>query len=250
MALKENYVDDILNTSKNTKRKYNMITNADGTVSFEDVTEYSQNGDNFGSADVNAITKAINELAAIGITVRYNQENGYLEVKDGSVWKKTDVKTIGLKKYLFSANNNEAEFAVTNKYTISTVQNFFNGTFTVNDNSMTMQVANSNGAGSYNVISKKIDITSFSKLVFSHNTTISSATEYNIVALWIADKLVESGRTFPVLRNNYLINGTASNGTVECDVSNLEGEVYIGITIQLNKNGLSAKTTITEMYLE
>ena len=66
MALKENYVDDILNTSKNTKRKYNMLQNGDGTVSFEDVTEYSQNGDNFGSADVNAITKAINELAKAG----------------------------------------------------------------------------------------------------------------------------------------------------------------------------------------
>lgn len=61
MALKENYIDDILDTSKNTKRKYNMITNADGTVSFEDVTEYSQNGDSFGSADINAITKKANK---------------------------------------------------------------------------------------------------------------------------------------------------------------------------------------------
>lgn len=61
MALKENYVDDILDTSKNTKRKYNMITNADGTVSFEDVTEYSQNGDSFGAADINEITKKVNK---------------------------------------------------------------------------------------------------------------------------------------------------------------------------------------------
>lgn len=60
--LKTTYEDDILNTSKNTKRKYNMITNPDGTVSFEDVTDYSQEGDSFGAADVNAITKAINAL--------------------------------------------------------------------------------------------------------------------------------------------------------------------------------------------
>ena len=61
MALKENYVDDILDTSVNTKRKYNMLSNADGTVSLEDVTEYSQNGDDFGANDVNAITKVLNE---------------------------------------------------------------------------------------------------------------------------------------------------------------------------------------------
>lgn len=61
MALREDYRDDILDTSKNTKRKYNMLSNADGTVSLEDVTEYTQNGDDFSSNDVNAITKALNE---------------------------------------------------------------------------------------------------------------------------------------------------------------------------------------------
>lgn len=60
--LKTTYKDDVLNTTKNTKRKFNMITNSDGTVSFEDVTEYSQVGDSFGAADVNAITEACNEL--------------------------------------------------------------------------------------------------------------------------------------------------------------------------------------------
>lgn len=39
MVLKTNYKEDVLAAS-NTKRKYNMITNDDGTVSFEDVTEY------------------------------------------------------------------------------------------------------------------------------------------------------------------------------------------------------------------
>lgn len=62
MALKTNYKDDILDISKNEKRKYNMITNADGTVSFEDVTEYSQVGDSFGGADVNAITTVVNQV--------------------------------------------------------------------------------------------------------------------------------------------------------------------------------------------
>ena len=60
--LKTNYVDDVLDTSVNGKRKYNMIQNADGTVSFDDVTTYTQNGDLFGAKDVNDTNTAVNEL--------------------------------------------------------------------------------------------------------------------------------------------------------------------------------------------
>ena len=60
--LKTNYVDDVLDTSVNDKRKYNMIQNADGTVSFVDVTTYTQNGDSFGAKDVNDTNTAVNEL--------------------------------------------------------------------------------------------------------------------------------------------------------------------------------------------
>ena len=59
--LKTDYKDDVLDTTQNTKRKYQMIDNGDGTVSFEDVTEYIQQGDSFGADDVNAITDAINK---------------------------------------------------------------------------------------------------------------------------------------------------------------------------------------------
>lgn len=58
--LKTTYKDDVLNASVNTRRKYNMIQNDDGTVSFEDVTVYSQIGDTFGAGDMNAVTEAVN----------------------------------------------------------------------------------------------------------------------------------------------------------------------------------------------
>ena len=61
-ALKTNYVDDVLNTSVNEKRKYNMVQNADGTVSFDDVTTYTQNGDLFGAKDINDTNTAVNAL--------------------------------------------------------------------------------------------------------------------------------------------------------------------------------------------
>ena len=60
--LKTNYVDDVLDASVNEKRKYNMIQNADGTVSFVDVTTYTQNGDSFGAKDINDTNAAVNEL--------------------------------------------------------------------------------------------------------------------------------------------------------------------------------------------
>lgn len=58
--LKTSYTDDVLDTSKNTKRKYNIIQNEDGTVSFEDVTEYLQIGDVFSGGDLNKTNAAIN----------------------------------------------------------------------------------------------------------------------------------------------------------------------------------------------
>lgn len=60
--LKTNYKDDVLDTSVNEKRKFNMIQNSDGTVSFEDVTEYTQTGDSFGAADINATNAAVNDV--------------------------------------------------------------------------------------------------------------------------------------------------------------------------------------------
>lgn len=93
MALKEDYLDDILDTSVNEKRKYRMINNADGTISLEDVTEYSQNGDNFGAFDINITNKTVNELIAMGLNVRWNSESDYFEVLLDGDWEETKVKS-------------------------------------------------------------------------------------------------------------------------------------------------------------
>lgn len=60
MALKTNYKEDVLATT-NTKRKYNMITNDDGSVSFDDVTEYLQEGDSYGAGDINETNSVVND---------------------------------------------------------------------------------------------------------------------------------------------------------------------------------------------
>lgn len=60
--LRTDYKDDILNTSVNTRRKFNMVNNSDGTVSFEDATIYTQVGDSFGAFDINETNRQIEEL--------------------------------------------------------------------------------------------------------------------------------------------------------------------------------------------
>lgn len=62
-VLPVDFQDDILSEDMNGRRKYQMITNSDGTVSFVDVTEYTQVGSNFGQAQINATNEAVNESA-------------------------------------------------------------------------------------------------------------------------------------------------------------------------------------------
>lgn len=60
-TLPTNFKDDILSSSMGGKRKYRIIDNGDGTYSFEDVTEYTQTGSDFGAGQINATNKAVNE---------------------------------------------------------------------------------------------------------------------------------------------------------------------------------------------
>lgn len=81
--LKTNYVDDVLDTTKNQLRKYQQIQNDDGTVSFVDVTEYKQVGTSFGAKDINDTNAAINDV------------NGKLIIKDVAVKALTGYSFIG-----------------------------------------------------------------------------------------------------------------------------------------------------------
>lgn len=61
MALPTNYKDDVLGDAMGGKRRYRMIENSDGTVSFEDVTEYTQLGSNFGARQINETNEEVNQ---------------------------------------------------------------------------------------------------------------------------------------------------------------------------------------------
>ena len=59
--LPTNFKDDILAPQMAGKRRYRIIQNDDGTVSLEDVTDYSRVGSDFGAAQINAMNMAVNE---------------------------------------------------------------------------------------------------------------------------------------------------------------------------------------------
>ena len=61
MALRSDFKDSVLKDTTGNK-KYKMITNNDNTVSFVDVTEYSQEGINYGAKEVNEEREAINSV--------------------------------------------------------------------------------------------------------------------------------------------------------------------------------------------
>lgn len=70
--LKVNYKDDIIESG--ISRKYIIENNTDGSVSFEDATEYAQIGDDFCAKDINATNKAINKLNNVTSVTLYNSQ--------------------------------------------------------------------------------------------------------------------------------------------------------------------------------
>lgn len=59
MSLRTDYKDDVFSG----QRKYIMADNGDNTVSFTDVTVYSQVGDTYGASEINTQNDAINNMS-------------------------------------------------------------------------------------------------------------------------------------------------------------------------------------------
>lgn len=60
--MKTDYKNDILADSMNGLRRYEMINNDDGTVSFRDVSEYTQTGDGVTAGVMNSIGTHIEDI--------------------------------------------------------------------------------------------------------------------------------------------------------------------------------------------
>ena len=81
MSLKTTYRDDKFSG----RRKYRMIENEDGTISFDDVTDYAEEGDIFSSNDINVTNTAINDANEKIKTTKKQIEDLDAELKGQSV---------------------------------------------------------------------------------------------------------------------------------------------------------------------
>ena len=107
MALRTDFKDSVLkNTSGN--KKYKMTNNSDNTVSFTDVTEYSQEGSPYGAKEVNEEREAINSVIVPKTKiVKGSYVTGYIAESGPITWIKisgyaTSTLTIGTEYELFT----------------------------------------------------------------------------------------------------------------------------------------------------
>ena len=84
MALRTDYKDDILDTSVNEKRVYNLIDQSGNVVmsglSLEDVTVYSQVGDEFGATEINEANSELNWKIPYNISPDFNFSDGSIPI--------------------------------------------------------------------------------------------------------------------------------------------------------------------------
>lgn len=104
MALRTNYKDDVFTG----KRKYRMTTNPDTTVSFDDETEYVQQGDTYGAAQINAQNAITNDLDAHAYRDSDAAEttmadNDYIPFYDASAGAKRRMTLSNIKSFLLGA---------------------------------------------------------------------------------------------------------------------------------------------------
>lgn len=125
--LKTNYVDDVLDTTKNQLRKYQQIQNDDGTVSFVDVTEYTQVGTSFGARDINDTNAAINDVnGKLANTYAFLYGNYFAANVTNTVELKDNFQNYKL--LLFVCNNGTAQMYAPTVYPASYIKEIYDST--------------------------------------------------------------------------------------------------------------------------
>ena len=251
MALKEDYLDDILDTSVNAQRKYRMITNADGTISLEDVTEYSQNGDNFGAFDINITNKTVNELIAMGLNVRCNLD-GYLEVFINGLWEQTEIKALTPKTYLYKQgvfNTDLVSGWSTNDY--QNAVSAANGgivlapTLTLNDETFSLYAYNTrtdSGSSGMYATDNVVNLSGYNSI----NVTIpefSRGNTWNSVSILILSELKQNYDTSDIIARKDITDA----GTFSLDISSISSG-YVAISV--HTAGAPLTVTVSDIWLE
>ena len=228
MALRTDYKDDILDLTQNAQRKYRMITNDDGTVSFEDVTVYSQVGDSFGASQLNEIANAVTRTKG---NIDYDIPSDWVQLKDANGnwqnWKKGNlgkqyvVQGGAVNTELVGSISNSGWYVYSTSYPVTSAQPVFSSsgfTITASDGNIgTLGVAGTE---------KAIDLTDINKICANINTS----TYGGKIQVCKSNKILYYDSSYTssavVARKDF----ANTDNYVELDVSNLSGVHYLAIT--------------------
>lgn len=250
--LRTDYKDDILDLTQNTQRKYRMITNDDDTVSFEDVTAYSQVGDSFGAADVNTITNALNNTEG---SVRYNAETDMIQIVDADGvwhdWKKGGLGELVLFDYGDACTEVSGGWQSTS-YKPSE-KNAFNGygpTLTFNPNDMTLSLVGEKYYIGTVFNGLSIDLTDYDKLCVE-----VEAPKVGYAAAFIMPCVVSNKTDTYTYDSSTVVTGDNEyTGIIEVNISNVIGGRYIGLCQQnadaSNVTGKTYTVAVKKIWVE
>lgn len=230
MALRTDYKDDILDLTQNTQRKYRMITNDDGTVSFVDMTVYSQVGDSFGAAQLNEIANVVNEGSSnmyydptTDIKYLKNQEEKWVEVGKGGllslfIYPNTEAEA------LFGGITKDGWTSYTTSYPIT------NATITYQTDYYQQKGTDTTSAKGVSISapSKRIDLTNYNKIkvkLKNHTTASAYLTVSETKNTKYSDVAEIPGVTAFV---KFTTNSNIQEYSL--DISNLSGSYYLCIT--------------------
>lgn len=245
--LRTDYKDDILDLTQNTQRKYRMITNDDGTISFEDVTVYSQIGDSFGAAELNTIAEVVNN----GGTVMYNEEDDHMYYKANGQWVKGEKVNLFWDGYLY---NNGTISEVAGDVLLNYKTGSY-GSFTKNSNNI--ELSQSSASQSINCgFEKKVDLTKYRKIILSGTIRVTNAStqamaEIGISTNELGSSTIQNGCEKFITSSQYK-NTSNANFVVELDVSSVSGEkyVYFGLLTGTSVGGAYGYMNAKVMYVE
>lgn len=249
------YKDQILDTSVNTKRVYNIV-DSDGNIvaeniSFEDKTVYLQDGTEFGAQEVNEIYEAIDEVNQ-SLTTRWNPETDYLEALVNGEWKKAIYLGLLFNGILYESGKLADGFSF-----VPTVQ-YRDGsygvssrptnkpTITMGSNSVTIKFLSSPSAKQWSYSTAYIDgLVDLSNFNFCDITFSESHTQYSYFEALFTDVSPSESSTASLMNTNLVAR--MSGGTNTIDISSLSGKQYLAIGCQDEYDANGQTITISKI---
>ena len=280
--LRTDYKDDVLDTSVNTQRKYRMITNEDGTVSFEDRTVYLQTGDAFGAGDINNTNEHLGNVAFF-----YADGNFYAQYGDDESTKKSlgEIEKAKLMEaltysglgltlestpeeiyaalaayfpeftYLCRAEDTCPEltggYSGYNYYPSGLATSGLAPTITLGDTLDGVVTASDGNAKTGAIFTEKaIDLTDYTQLIVDYSYEIENAVASNYVALHLPTSKGNAFNATTYFKHTGSVDPIGNSNEAIIDISSLNGSYFVCFALRTSGTDKSTSISINSIYLK